>query len=487
MKISVKSAMLAVAVIFAGGLLASYWWPNGDDMPVPDHLCNTIRTQFPGMECVQTLVSSALMKPGAEVEMIGAPNARRVDIPRADLFGETCRVPGAPATAISGETFQREVVAIPELRFNVNRKLKVGAELPLPKVQGLTLTAGPEWSDVSSARFKTEKTTIVQIDENLAANVLNNCYVKLECVERAIKSKYRIVSGAIVAEHLDFALMDEKNRVLALDAKAKAINASFGGRSDVRAEAGATLRVTSPTTLAVRFIPEEIVNARLTSACLEAIKFLAEGTAATSVAGAGGRGNIGTGASSTKPLGEEALAEATGTEASECRADSGRTISQGRARGKVEAVGASALRFSYELLAQGGHYRTAAGCAFGEPVGLSGHDNGTTASVDLHGAIRVVVRAPKVHLMTLKSSLPGDALVAVRDAEGKEVKAIILDPKEKRPGAPPPSDPNAKTYRLIGPAVYVVEASLRLNRVVSGAAGKERRQEAREITVSVAE
>ena len=118
-----------------------------------------------------------------------------------------------------------------------------------------------------------------------------------------------------------------------------------------------------------------------------------DGRSAVTVAGSG------SGATPTRTVsqGLGALAEiqARGSESSECNPGSGRTFSQGLARGRVERADHDSLRFFLDLGAQGGHYRTAAACIGGNPVGLTGHDTETSATVELEGVVRLENTAAK--------------------------------------------------------------------------------------------
>lgn len=109
-----------------------------------------------------------------------------------------------------------------------------------------------------------------------------------------------------------------------------------------------------------------------------------EGEAAVSVSGDSGLlltpQNLVTG------LNEPAEAKGSGAEASECDAGD-ETISRARASAIVSALGANGLQFVTTIVAQGGHYRTAAACVSGRAIGFAGHDTQAIARVRSEGHI----------------------------------------------------------------------------------------------------
>jgi hypothetical protein len=115
-----------------------------------------------------------------------------------------------------------------------------------------------------------------------------------------------------------------------------------------------------------------------------------------------------------------------GGERSECREDSGRTISVSNASGSLVRAANDALAISFELYAHGGHYRTAGTCLIGEPVGLTGHDTMARSSVSIQAILRVPilnrdVRAIKIAFVDLPKD---DALIEVTDPDGVTTASI---------------------------------------------------------------
>jgi hypothetical protein len=105
------------------------------------------------------------------------------------------------------------------------------------------------------------------------------------------------------------------------------------------------------------------------------------------VAASGDTGALVTGLKKEGGLGELVEVAGRGDEASQCDPGSGRTFSQAAARGRVSALDVSGMRFEYSVAAQGGHFRRAATCLGPNPVGISGNDTKSTASVDMDGTL----------------------------------------------------------------------------------------------------
>ncbi|MDX0070890.1 serine protease [Sinorhizobium meliloti] len=110
------------------------------------------------------------------------------------------------------------------------------------------------------------------------------------------------------------------------------------------------------------------------------------GTARAEVFGTGG-GGLAQRIKADAGLGETAEVNGRGGEFSECDDDSGRTVSEASASGRVDVVDGTGLKFSYNVRAQGGHFRTAGACFGSTLVGITGHDTGSSSLVRLLGTI----------------------------------------------------------------------------------------------------
>jgi hypothetical protein len=87
-------------------------------------------------------------------------------------------------------------------------------------------------------------------------------------------------------------------------------------------------------------------------------------------------------------LGELVTLNGQGSESSQCDSGSGRTVSRASASAQVSVFNVNGLRFEYSASSQGGHYRTAAACFGGLPIGLTGHDTSAQAQVDINGSLQ---------------------------------------------------------------------------------------------------
>jgi pimeloyl-ACP methyl ester carboxylesterase len=75
----------------------------------------------------------------------------------------------------------------------------------------------------------------------------------------------------------------------------------------------------------------------------------------------------------------------SGSEKSECKANSGRSISTASSNARVSQLDSFGIQFDYQLKAHGGHYRTVDACVAGVPVGLHGNDTTAEARATLSG------------------------------------------------------------------------------------------------------
>jgi len=418
------------------------------------------------MNCVATLASDSFVHPGSIVNYKPSqvPASDRLDLPVADITGSSCLVPGAEALT---EAIKAPAgVSIPQLSYETNGSLKVGADIELPQLYGTTIKAGPQWSDVEKVDLAVEDAWVTQLDENLAAQAIRSCSIRKECVDRIQSQQYRVVATSLVAKGLSYKFYDKSGSLLSLDAaaKAEAFTATLGASSDVQSTTDATLKAVEPRVVGVRLLPADIFANQ--QVCEQTVLFSADGSASVSIGGGGGHGHIGSMQTVRRALNETAELSATGTESSECDDGFERKTSGAKATARVESTTEGNLRLSYDIEAHGGHYVTAAGCAFGEVVGKTGHDTSATASADLAGTVFVIVRAEKSPPLrvTWNDMPPGATIQALdwhneplRDAKGSAVVGPIA-----------PSGDGGQDYETRGPGLYRVEIRVQLNASVGG-------------------
>ena len=131
------------------------------------------------------------------------------------------------------------------------------------------------------------------------------------------------------------------------------------------------------------------------------------------------------GAQQSPKMGNNVAIAGRGSERSECKEDLGRTISTGQASGLVFRAGEETIVIGVDLYAHGGHYRTAATCVLGEPVGLTGHDTMVRATAAANASIRIPVldEATRAIRVTYTDLPQADASIEVVDQDGNTVSA----------------------------------------------------------------
>jgi hypothetical protein len=92
-------------------------------------------------------------------------------------------------------------------------------------------------------------------------------------------------------------------------------------------------------------------------------------------------------------------------------------VSSAQASASVLRAADNTLVVTVDLYARGGHYRTAATCLAGPPVGLTGHDTTARASATVEGSIRIPVLDERTRALRLSSEdlPPAEARLEVTD------------------------------------------------------------------------
>src|SRR5439155_8478517 len=116
-----------------------------------------------------------------------------------------------------------------------------------------------------------------------------------------------------------------------------------------------------------------------------------DGSASVTIAGGGGAGAVG-GQQKSASLNQPASVGAQGGESSECDGGHDRTKSSASATAVVRSPDPQTLELEREVAVHGGHFATAASCAFGG-AGWTGHDTVASATANLWGQIRVTARS----------------------------------------------------------------------------------------------
>lgn len=476
-----QAAIVGVIAVAAAGIAYWYFFHERKPAVIADRLCDHVRSQ--GMDCLVSLAVDSFVHPGSIINYQPSPNpsSDKLPLPISDITGVSCLVPGENGLKKTAE--QKSGVSIPSLSYEVNGGLKVGAAVELPQLDGATIKAGPDWSDVQKVDLTVDEAWLTNLDENLAVTAVRSCSFRELCVERIKAKQYRVVASSLVAKGLSYKFYDSKNAVITLDAGTKGgiFDASIGGGSNIKQTTGATLVSTEPRVVGVTLLPFDVFEGKPT--CEDTILFAADGNATVRIGGGGGRGQIPAQPPHRAPIGQVAELLATGTEASECDDDFERKISSAKATASVIPVADGKLKLSYDIATTGGHYVTAAACAAGHVIGKTGHDNAATASADLIGTILVTVRSEgnpilRVDWRRMPSS-GGEIRIVdwknkpLRDAKGDSVVGPIAA-----------SGNGVADVRANGPGVYRIETRIQLGASVGGNVN-EIKQDSADVTVGI--
>jgi hypothetical protein len=452
-----SSLALCVALVAVYFLLPS-------KVTVPDRLCDYISDTL-HFTCVDVLQAEDGMHPGA-VSVLRDPKNKnerqRAELPRLDLLRESCRVPGTEAATALPDSDTRSQIGLPTFTYELDGALKEGLEIPVPKLEGATISAGPNFSRVSRAAVTNEKSWVVTWDEAAAARAFASCNIQQACVERIRSAQYKVVSSAAVVEGLGYEFSDRNGKSVALGGEAEALKIRTGGTVTISEGTTAKLEAKAPYVVGVRFFPDTVFAKA--PACAEPATFGADGSATVTVSGGGGKGQIGGPFTVNAPLGQPASLNKMGGEESECESGLDLTGSRASATAQVDSPKPGTLAFSYEYALSGGHYATVDACPFGKWVGKHGHDNSATVSLSLAGRVHVVLRTQGDRVIRVTTGdLPATS-VRVVDPYGK----IVDELRRPQPKEGPPL-PSGSQFNLKGPGAYTVEYAAQLNFMEGGA------------------
>jgi Trypsin-like peptidase domain len=159
-------------------------------------------------------------------------------------------------------------------------------------------------------------------------------------------------------------------------------------------------------------------------------------------------------------FGESVEIVSNGDERSECNESSGRTKSAARVSASVSALDGEGLKFDYSVHSQGGHYRTAATCLGGQPIGITGHDTMAEGRIEMQGNIDFTTSAERP-LKVSWSGVPKDADFFISDPRGQTAY-------EKGDGVF--QGAGSKSFKFLNPGVlYRLSLRLRVNERNEGA------------------
>lgn len=413
--------LLVCAVVVVGGAVVFFLFrlppaPPSGIVQQRDPLCQFIESKR--LRCVAIFGADTLLGPGAIVDYAAdsAPETP-VPLPVAALFSASCLVPGAQVDALLVGAKQKNNVTVPTLTYKFGRGLGLGASIPVPKVAGAELKAGPNISQLRNLALKVPTAWVLMMDENLFLDALQNSGIRTSCVDRLLEQKYQIVSAALVGQGIDYELTDTNNQTYSASLAAKKGIISLGANAHMEDEAASKLASQDALVMGVTFLKTDALKSRAAD-LKKPVVWSADGDARVSLGGGGGERHVGeqkVGA----PLGQPARVQAEGAEQSEC--DSGFEVTRSRAAGEAQVLSPDrkSLQFVSNIEARGGHYATAAGCAGGKIVGKTGHDNTTAIDITLTGSIRCTVRSDVALWLNLDAKdLPEGTVVSVQGPDG---------------------------------------------------------------------
>lgn len=471
---SVKSRLLGIFALFAivasGGVFLIYHHshPTPKASRGPDILCAYVSDSL-GMRCVQVLGADTLLGPGAIVDFPAPKQAHDlVPLPNAQLFSDSCVVPGEQINALTSSLHnQQNTISLQSMTFHSERKLHIGAELPIPRFPNIEIKAGPQASDITDVTLAPSDVHAELLDENQFLDALENFGIRKVCIDRLRKSQYQVVAKALVGT-LDYAVTDNNSQSLSLDAALTKglLNVSAGGATLVDSKQILKNVSGTPVVIAVEFLKPEILAQR--PALEKDVVYSPSGQTSVAVAGAGAGGqNYLPPLTKSATIGQQASVQSNGTEASECQSGYERSQSLGSLAAQLQSSNEGrTLQVSLDGTIRGGHYATFASCPFGNPIGKTGHDTGVTAHYSSSGSIRTTVRsdAPR-HLTVTFTDLPPQTSITVRGPNGE----LIPSTPPHEGGSQTFEGSGSADYRISGAGVYLVEFASILDRTINGA------------------
>lgn len=352
--------------------------------PTSAALCDYVQSNL-GMRCVAVLADQSQLGPGAVVDLPeNAPANSKVPLQEFNLQ-TACQVPGSDLSALQPSA--PADLALPQFSYEVSRNLKEGATFDLPQISSATLKAGPNWRSLSRIDVSVPAAWVTSI--NQISYIENTCSIKQLCVDRILAKKYRVVETSAIVKNFGYKLYDKSGTELDFEASVqKGLVASAHGQEHV--ESKDVLTAKGPMVLAVRFLPDDVLQAKRDEFCKAPVLYASDGSASVTIAGGGGEGTFGQQQKSSG-LNAQADLSAQGGESSECDGGHDRTKSSASVSAVVRSPEPHTLELQRSISVHGGHYATAASCAFGG-TGWTGHDNAASATAQLWGQIRITAR-----------------------------------------------------------------------------------------------
>jgi hypothetical protein len=459
--------VLAVAVI--GGWIGyvNFYKPDpGPNFLKNDPICIYVSDKLQ-LRCVVGLAAEGVLGPGHFVSYPSAADAHtKVPFPDGDLFSDTCLVPGEQADALQSALKKQEqlnTVSVDQFSYQVDRRFRAGAELPIPRLANLVVKAGPQLSEVKQIDMKVSTAWLKTIDVNQFLDLLDNSGIRKRCIDNLLSANYRVVSKALIAKDIAFTITEKEGRSLDLSAAASAGKVTVIGGANASNNTNQTIAnaATTAVVLGVDFLGADLFRNR--PKLSQPVVYAPSGQATISATGNGGEGAFGQ-VTQTASLERPATLSALGGESSECEGGKERTKSSANIQGAITSPDAQTVRFEAIGEIGGGHYATGRCSPFGGLIIGAGHDTGASAVYSFNGFIRTTVRSDDSRSLTIRyDGLPNDTHVEVRDPRGELLKL--------RDGGVIPTIQGSGSleFALRGAGVYVAQITATYNKSVNGA------------------
>lgn len=456
-------AFVLIGSVIAYNLFFKHAEPIGPTQKTEnDPLCSYVSGSLQ-LRCVVGLASESVLGPGHFVAYpANSAATTRVSFPDGDLLSSSCLVPGERADTLLAMLKQQETqntISLSTITYHLDRSFQAGADIPIPRLNNLTFKAGPKLTEVMDIAMSTDTAWLKFIDVNVLLDIIQNAGIRTRCLENLRAGQYSVISKALVAKGINVVVRDKTGRTIGLSAAAKSgqvlVSAGANATSDV--DKTITTATSMPAVLGVTFFDQSIFTQR--PALAQPVVYLPSGHVTLTVTGNGGQGVI-SAQTRTATIGETANVATEGGESSECKDDFERTKSMASLSANVTAPESQTISFFLNGAIRGGHYATVSACALGNPVGKTGHDNGTTAVATFTGASRIIVRDETATQLELQTNGMPDAQIEVRDPRD-ELLPI-----------------NSGRYALRGAGVYFARATWTVRSSINGAELKNISQQA---------
>ena len=195
--------ILVIAVISAFAVFVIHTFttsPISESNP----LCDLAAERFK-MECV-LLGSPGIYDKGAFIRSSETDaSLTPLPLPEDQILAESCLL--NPVENVGLATFKEDPnksIVFGKYSFNINRNVKLGANLNLPEAAGFQIKAGPEIAQAKTINLEADSAVFFNIDSSVFKSILNNCSLKRSCVSNVKDSNKRVIKQLLIAKNLRY-------------------------------------------------------------------------------------------------------------------------------------------------------------------------------------------------------------------------------------------------------------------------------------------